>query len=97
MFVVQQGCVAWAAIGGSYGPVNIATLIKKVAHLVVTVAINCTCFAHNHLLRGGNPSTLVLHGALGLRSMRLILTGGNGGKLNRRQIINNRFLIERLP
>jgi len=96
MFVLNQGRAAWAVIDGSYEPVNVAISIEEIVPLVVTVAIDCTRFVHDQASRDANQNIFVLRDTFGLRSMKLILTDGNGGRLNRRDLVHNRFLTERL-
>ena len=97
MFVIQEGRAAWAVIDGSYEPVNIAISIEEIAPLVVTVAIMvCIRFVHDQASKDANQNTFVLHATFGLGNMKLILTDENGGRLNRRNLVHNRFLTERL-
>ena len=97
MYVIQEGHAACAVINGSYKPVNIAISIEEIAPLVVTGAIICTPFVHDQASKDANQNTFVLHATFELGNMKLILMDGNGGRLNRQNLVHNRFLTKRLP
>ena len=87
VYVLPKVLVAWVAIDGSCGPVNMASFIGNIVPLVVTVAINRTRFVHDQVPPDVSRLTFGRLGALGKCIVHLIPTDGSGGKPNIRHLV----------
>ena len=87
VYVLPKVLVAWVAIDGSCGPVNMASFIGNIVPLVVTVAINRTRFVHDQVPQDVSRLTFVMLGVHGKCTVHLIPTDGSGGKSNIRHLV----------